>query len=238
MKLQAPTHPAAGQPSAVEAIRPPLPVDCRITDRRPSCARAWSETTYTVGQPATGSTSRGQRQCQHPAGGRARAYRHLNEVRASIEPCWAGLDTEKRTLRQGRERRHDATTLGAVWYGLRPAFVNGDQANIALQAGWVTADRRRGTSEPKVPTGSSSPERQRSWQHRRTTYNWTLALHRRGRWWLCFLEWGTKGDPKLEVQRLKRAMTAILTTSWLPPVRRHGGRPSVAPIGKMCRELN
>ena len=70
-----------------------------------------------------------------------------------------------------------------------------------------------------------------------TWANWTLASNAAGGGGHAFWEWGTKGDPKLEVQRLKRAMTAILTTSGYHLSDGTVVAPSVAPIGKRSREL-
>lgn len=239
MKFKAPTHPAAGQPSAVEAMAATI---ARIADvKTPSELRPGVvKTTYTVGQAS----------CEAPAAGsdvvpsctllvdmRSERTDTLNEVRASIEPLFkAGLNAEN--ARYGKaENAVDAATLEQVWYGLRPAFVNGDQANIALQAGWVTAQIVDVDKQAKVPTGSSSLNDNVPANTGVPTYNWTLASNAAGGGGHAFWEWGTKGDPKLEVQRLKRAMTAILTTSGYHLSDGTVVAPSVAPIGKRSREL-
>ena len=45
------------------------------------------------------------------------------------------------------------------------------------------------------------------------TYNWSLASNVASAGTHAFWEWGTKGDPKLETQRIQRAMMAVLIAS-------------------------
>ena len=137
MKFKAPTSPGVDGPSAVEAMASAI---AQISDvKTPSELRPDAlKTTYTVGQSS----------CEAPAPGsdvipsctllvdmRSERTDTLNEIRASIEPLFqAGLAAENARYNK-QENAADAVTMELVWYGLRPAFVNGDKANIALQAG-------------------------------------------------------------------------------------------------------
>lgn len=238
MKFKAPAIPGSG-PSAVEAMAATI---ARIADlKTPSELRSDAvKTTYTVGQSS----------CEAPAAGssvipsctllvdmRSERTDTLNEMRAGIEPTFkAGVVAEN--ARYGKaEGASDAVALEQVWYGLRPAFVNGNTANIALQAGWQAA-RSVGMEEGKVPTGSSSLNDNVPANTGVPTYNWSLASNVASGGTHAFWEWGTKGDPGRETQRLQRALTAVLIASGYNLADGTVIAPALDPVGVRTREVN
>ena len=239
MKFKAPATPGDGSPSAVEAMAATI---AKISDvKTPSELRSDAlKTTYTVGQAS----------CEAPAAGsdvipsctllvdmRSERTDTLNEVRASIEPTFkAGMSAEN--SRMGKtDGAQDAVSIEQVWYGLRPAFVNGDTANIALQAGWQSALSVDVDKASKVPTGSSSLNDNVPANTGVPTYNWSLASNAAGGGGHAFWEWGTKGDPAKEVQRIQRALTAVLIASGYNMADGSVIEPALAPIGKRTREV-
>ena len=240
MKFKAPANAAAGQPSAVEAMASTI---AKIADiRTPSELRTDAlKTTYTVGQasceaPIAGSSVTPS--CTLLVDMRSERTGTLNEVRASIEPLFkAGMTAEN--ARYGvADNSPNAVTTEQLWYGLRPAFVNGDKANIALQAGWQAAQAVGVDKPAKLPTGSSSLNDNVPANTGVPTYNWSLASNAASGGTHAFWEWGTRGDPKIETQRIQRAMTAVLIAAGYNLSDGTVLAPAADPIGVRTRELN
>lgn len=238
MKFKAPAIPANG-PSAVEAMAATI---AKIADlKTPSELRPGTvKTTYTVGQSS----------CEAPAAGsdvvpsctllvdmRSERTDTLNEIRASIEPTFkAGVAAENARYAKA-EGAADAVGLEQVWYGLRPAFVNGDTANIALQAGWQAAKSVGVELPAKVPTGSSSLNDNVPANTGVPTYNWSLASNVASGGTHAFWEWGTKGNPAIETQRMQRALTAVLIASGYNLADGTVIAPALDPIGVRTRDV-
>ena len=239
MKFKAPANPGDPGPSAVEAMASAI---AQIADvKTPSELRKDAlKTTYTVGQafceePAPGSSVIPS--CTLLVDMRSERTDTLNEVRASIQPLFqAGLDAENARY-QKQANAGDAVAMEQIWYGLRPAFVNGDKANIALQAGWQAALDVDVDKQTKVPTGSSSLNDNVPANTGVPTYNWGFASTAAGGGGHAFWEWGTRGDPKREVQRIQRAMNAALITAGYHLADGTVIQPSVGPIGVRTREV-
>lgn len=238
MKFKAPATPGAG-PSAVEAMAATI---AKIADvKTPSELRSDAvKTTYTVGQSS----------CEAPVAGsdvvpsctllvdmRSERTDTLNEVRASIEPTFkAGMAAEN--ARYGKaDGASDAVGIEQVWYGLRPAFVNGNTATIALQAGWQASQAVGVDKITKVPTGSSSLNDNVPANTGVPTYNWSLASNAAGGGAHAFWEWGTKGDPAIETKRIQRALTAVLIASGYNLADGSVIAPALDPVGVRTREV-
>lgn len=238
MKFKAPAI-AGNGPSAVEAMAATI---ARIADlKTPSELRTDAvKTTYTVGQSS----------CEAPAAGssvipsctllvdmRSERTDTLNEIRSGIEPTFkAGVAAEN--ARYGKaDGAGDAVGLEQVWYGLRPAFVNGNTANIALQAGWQAAKSVGVDEVAKVPTGSSSLNDNVPANTGVPTYNWSLASNVASGGTHAFWEWGTKGDPARETQRIQRALTAVLIASGYNLADGGVIAPALDPIGVRTRDV-
>lgn len=240
MKYKAPANAGAGKPNPVEAMAAAI---AKIADvKSPSELRPDTvKTTYTVGQatceePAAGSTV--PPSCTMLVDMRSERTETLDEIRATIEPLFkAGMSAEN--ARYGKaDDAADAVTTELVWYGLRPAFVNGDQANIALQAGWQAALSVDVDEQDRVPTGSTSLNDNVPANTGVPTYNWNLASNAASAGAHAFWEWGTKGDPKLEVLRMQRAMIAVLIAAGYNLADGSVIAPAAGPIGARTRELN
>ena len=238
MKFKAPSVAGSG-PNAVEAMAATI---AKIADlKTPSELRAGAvKTTYTVGQSS----------CEAPAAGsdvipsctllvdmRSERTDTLNEMRASIEPTFQAGVTAENARYAKADGASDAVGLEQIWYGLRPAFVNGDTANIALQAGWQAARSVGVDMAAKVPTGSSSLNDNVPANTGVPTYNWSLASNAASGGSHAFWEWGTKGDPKRETQRIQRAMTAVLIASGYNLADGSVIAPALDPIGVRTREV-
>ena len=238
MKFKAPATPGAG-PSAVEAMAATI---AKIADvKTPSELRPDAlKTTYTVGQSS----------CEAPAAGsdvipsctllvdmRSERTDTLNEVRASIEPTFkAGMSAENARYSKA-DGASEAVSIEQMWYGLRPAFVNGNTANIALQAGWQASQAVGVDKVAKVPTGSSSLNDNVPANTGIPTYNWSLASNAAGGGGHAFWEWGTKGDPARETQRIQRAITAVLIASGYNLADGTVVAPALDPMGVRTREV-
>ena len=239
MKFKAPTAPGTGQPSAVEAMAATIAMIADL--KTPSELRSDAlKTTYTVGQAS----------CEAPAAGsdvipscsllvdmRSERTDTLNEMRASIEPTFkAGMKAENNRYSKA-DNAPDAVTIEQIWYGLRPAFVNGSTANIALQAGWQAAQSVGVDNTGKVPTGSGSLNDNVPANTGVPTYNWSLASDVAGGGGHAFWEWGTRGDPKREAKRIQRAMMAVLMASGYNLSDGTVIQPALDPIGVRTREV-
>ena len=239
MKFKTPAKPTAQGPSAAEAMAATIAKIAEV--KTPSEQRKDAlKTTYTVGQasceaPAAGSAVAPS--CTLLVDMRSERTDTLNEIRASIEPTFkAGLMAEN--ARYGKaEGAPDAVTMEQVWYGLRPAFVNGNTANVALQAGWQSAQLVGVDKVAKVRAGSSSLNDNVPANTGVPSYNWTLESTVVGGGAHAFWEWGTRGDPKREALRMQRAMTAVLIASGYHLADGTVLPPAVGPIGVRTREV-
>ena len=238
MKFKAP---AAGstEPSAVEAMASTIAMIADL--KTPSELRADAlKTTYTVGQascqaPAAGSTVIPS--CSLLVDMRSERTDTLNEMRASIEPTFKAGMTAENTRWGKADGGQDAVSIEQIWYGLRPAFVNGDTANIALQAGWQAAQSVGVDNTGKVPAASGSLNDNVPANTGVPTYNWSLASNVESAGTHAFWEYGTRGDPKKEALRIKRAMTAVLIASGYNLSDGTQIAPALDPMGKRTREV-
>lgn len=238
MKFKAPAIPGVG-PSAVEAMAATI---AKIADlKTPSELRSDAlKTTYTVGQSsceAPAANSNVIPSCTLLVDMRSERTDTLNEIRSGIEPTFkAGVSAEN--SRYGKaDGAGDAVSVEQMWYGLRPAFVNGSTANIALQAGWQAAKSVGVDVVAKVPTGSSSLNDNVPANIGVPTYNWSLASNVAGGGTHAFWEWGTRGDPVRETQRIQRALTAVLIASGYNLADGTVIAPALDPIGVRTRDV-
>ena len=239
MKFKAPVTPGTGDPSAPEAMAAAI---AKIADvKTPSELRKDApRTTYTVGRasceaPAAGSTV--VPSCSLEVDMRSPITETLNEVRASIVPQFqAGLVAENARYNR-TEGSAQALSMEQVWYGLRPAFVltqpNTPAIHAGIQSGLTTGTDTRttvntssGSLNDNVPANTGVP-----------TYNFTLASNAAGAGGHAFWEWGTRGAPELEVQRMRRVLTATLIQSGYHAADGTIVQPSVGPIGNRTREV-
>lgn len=238
MKFKAPATPGSG-PSAVEAMASTI---AKIADlKTPSEERSGAlKTTYTVGQAS----------CEAPAAGsdvvpscsllvdmRSERTDTLNEMRAKIEPTFKAGMTAENTRYSKADGSPEAVSIEQIWYGLRPAFVNGNTANIALQVGWQAAQSVGVDNTGKVPSGSTSLNDNVPANTGVPTYNWSLASDVAGGGGHAFWEWGTRGDPKREAKRIQRAMMAVLMASGYNLSDGTVITPALDPVGVRTREV-
>ncbi|MDH5856150.1 peptidase M20 [Lampropedia aestuarii] len=238
MKFKAPAIPGSG-PNPVEAMAATI---ARIADiKTPSELRSDAlKTTYTVGQASCESPQLGSDvipSCTLLVDMRSERTETLNEVRASIEPTFvAGMTAENQRWGQA-DGVQQAVSIEQMWYGLRPAFVNGDTANLALQAGWQAARAADVDKAEKVPSGSTSLNDNVPANTGVPTYNWSLGSNAVVAGTHAFWEWGTKGDPAIETKRIQRALTAVLIASGYHLADGSVIEPAVGPIGARTREV-
>ncbi|THU00224.1 peptidase M20 [Lampropedia puyangensis] len=239
MKFKAPAIPGGG-PNAVEAMAATI---AKIADvKTPSELRSDAlKTTYTVGQSSCEAPLPGSDvvpSCTLLVDMRSERTDTLNEVRATIEPTFvAGMTAENNRWGQ-TDGTQQAVSIEQMWYGLRPAFVNGDTANVALQAGWQAARSADVDKAEKVPSGSTSLNDNVPANTGVPTYNWSLGSNAVVAGTHAFWEWGTKGDPAVETKRIQRALTAVLIASGYHLADGSVIEPAVSPIGARTREVN
>ncbi|MGJ7542165.1 peptidase M20 [Variovorax sp. LT1R16] len=239
MKFKAPTTASSSDPSAPEAMAAAI---AKIADvKTPSELRQGApRTTYTVGRasceaPAAGSTV--VPSCSLEVDMRSPVTETLNEVRASIVPQFQAGLTAENTRYSRADGTAQALSLEQVWYGLRPAFVltqpNTAAIHAGIQSGLTTGTDTRttvntssGSLNDNVPANTGVP-----------TYNFTLASNAAGAGGHAFWEWGTRGTPDLEVQRMRRVLTATLIQSGYHAADGTIVQPSVGPIGNRTREV-
>lgn len=238
MKFKAPAIAGSG-PNAVEAMAATI---AEIADvKTPSELRSDAlKTTYTVGQASCEAPLPGSDvipSCTLLVDMRSERSDTLDEIRATIEPTFvAGMTAENQRWGQ-TSGAPQAVSIEQIWYGLRPAFVNGDTANIALQAGWQAARAADVDKADKVPSGSTSLNDNVPANTGVPTYNWSLASNAVVAGTHAFWEWGTKGDPAVETKRIQRALTAVLIASGYHLADGSVVEPAVSPIGARTREL-
>ena len=239
MKYKAPATPGADQPSALQAMAATV---AKIADvKTPSELRTDApKTTYTVGQvsceaPAAGSTV--VPSCTILVDMRSPLTSTLDEVRASIEPLFqAGISDEN--ARHGvAEGSAQAVTKELVWFGLRPAHVNQNKSDVAIQAGWQAAQVVGVDKLTELSTGAGSLNDNVPAAIGVPTYNWNLASTAGSGGGHAFWEWSTRGDPEMEVLRIQRAMVAALTAAGYHAADGTVVPPLAGPIGPRTAEV-
>ncbi|MFT3719410.1 peptidase M20 [Pseudorhodoferax sp.] len=239
MKYKAPAAPGATPPSALEAMAASI---AKIADvKSPSELREGApRTTYTVGQAS----------CEDPAAGsavvpsctilvdmRSPRTETLDEIRAVIEPLFQAGVSEENARYGLADGSAQAVTMELVWFGLRPAHVNENVSDVAIQAGWQAAevvgvDKRTalgtdaGSLNDNVPAAIGVP-----------TYNWSLASTAGSGGTHAFWEWGTRGNPEQEVLRLQRALTAALIAAGFHAADGTVVAPAAEPMGKRTAQV-
>ncbi len=235
MKYKAPATPGPNQPSALEAVAASI---ARISEvKTPSEQRTAPRTTYTVGTVS----------CEAPVGDvtpscsilvdmRSERTETLDEIRGVIEPMFkAGMTAEN--ARYGKtDGSADAVSLELVWYGLRPAYVNDNLSNVAIQAGWQAAEVAGVDKVKELPAGSGSLNDNVPANTGVPTFNWGLASTAGSGGTHAFWEWGTRGNPEREVLRLQRAMTAALISAGFHAADGSVVQPAAGPIGARTAE--
>jgi hypothetical protein len=161
----------------------------------------------------------------------------LDDMRRTIEPMFqAGVSAEN--ARHGRKDGSDeAISLELLWYGLRPAFVAESVDNVAVHAGLQAGIQLGAIKSPMVPTGSGSLNDNVPAHTGVPTYQFTLASSAAGAGAHAFWEWGTRGAPATEVDRMHRVLTAALIVSGFHAADGTVVPPSVGPIGNRTREV-
>jgi acetylornithine deacetylase/succinyl-diaminopimelate desuccinylase-like protein len=240
MKFKAPATPGPNAPSAVEAMAASI---AKIADlKTPSELRADApRTTYTVGRASCEAPAAGSNvvpSCSLEVDMRSPQTPTLNEIRAGIEPTFqAGVSTEN--ARYGiADASAQAVTKEQIWYGLRPAFELKDANNPATHAGLQSGIATGASTATTLSTGSSSLNDNVPANTGIPTYNFSLNSVVGGGGGHAFWEWGTRGNPETEVQRMHRVLTAILIQSGFHAADGTIVAPSAGPMGKRTREVN
>lgn len=239
MRFKAPASPGSNRPSAAEAMASAI---ARIADvkapqeQRPGAPR----TTYTVGRGSCEPVPAGSNvvpSCSIEVDMRSPVVETLNEIRAVIEPMFqAGVSAEN--ARYGRaDGSAEAVSLQLDWYGLRPAYVANSVDNPAVHAGLQSGIATGSSTTTTVSTGSSSLNDNVPANTGVPTWQFSLASNASGAGGHAFWEWGTRGAPTVEVQRMHRTLTGILTVSGFHAADGSIVPPSAAPIGRRTREV-
>jgi acetylornithine deacetylase/succinyl-diaminopimelate desuccinylase-like protein len=236
MKFKAPTTP--GQPSAVEAMAATI---AKIADLKTPSEEDPKQprTTYTVGRAS----------CEAPVGGvvpscsievdmRSPTTATLNVMRDRIVPTFQAGVTAENTRYAIANTSAQAVTIEQVWYGLRPAFELKDANNVAIYAGLQSGIATGTSTATKVSTGSSSLNDNVPANTGIPTYNFSLSSNAAGAGGHAFWEWGTRGDPAVEVQRMHRVLTAVLIAAGYNAADGTVVPPAAGPIGARTREVN
>ena len=238
MKFKAPATPGTNAPSAPEAMAAAI---ARIADvKTPNeLTPGAPATTYTVGRasceaPAAGSTV--VPSCALEVDMRSTRTEALNQIRDVIVPTFqAGLSAEnaRRSVADGSVQ---AASLEQVWYGLRPAFVLSNPNTAAIHAGIQSGVTSGADTRTTVGTGSGSLNDNVPANIGIPTFNFTLASNAGSGGTHAFWEWGTRGLPETEVQRMRRVLMAVLIQSGYNAADGTVVQPSVGPIGIRTRE--
>ena len=238
MKFKAPS-PRPDGPSAPEAMAAAI---AQIADvKTPSDLRNGApRTTYTVGRasceppPGPGMSVPS---CSLEVDMRSTRKETLNDIRNNIEPMFqAGVSAEN--ARHGRkDGSNEAINLELIWFGLRPAFVADSVDNAAVHAGLQSGIQLGVVNSPMVGTGSGSLNDNVPAHTGVPTYQFSLASSAAGAGGHAFWEWGTRGDPAVEVARMHRVLTAALIVAGFHAADGTVVQPSVGPIGKRTREV-
>ncbi|HYP83149.1 peptidase M20 [Variovorax sp.] len=239
MKYKAPATPGPNQPSALEAMAATV---AKIADvRTPSELREGApRTTYTVGQasceaPASGSTV--VPSCTILVDMRSPLTETLDEVRAAIEPLFQAGVSDENARYGAAEGSAQAVTKELVWFGLRPAHVNQDKSDIAIQAGWQAAQTVGVDKQTQLDTGAGSLNDNVPAAIGVPTYNWNLASTAGSGGTHAFWEWSTRGNPDMEALRIQRAMTAALISAGFHAADGTVVPPLAGPIGPRTAQV-
>jgi acetylornithine deacetylase/succinyl-diaminopimelate desuccinylase-like protein len=238
MKFSAPASPGPNRPSAVEAMAAAIAsiADVKAPQEiRPGAPR----TTYTVGRascepPAAGSTV--VPSCSIEVDMRSPRVETLNEIRDVIQPMFqAGVTAEN--ARYGRANGSaEAISMELVWYGLRPAYVAQSYDNPAIHAGLQSGIATGQSTSVTVSTGSSSINDNVPANTGVPTYQFSLNSTVGGGGGHAFWEWATRGNPEVEVSKMHRVLTGILTVSGFHAADGTVVQPATAPVGRRTRE--
>ena len=240
MKFKAPVPRGSGSgPSAPEAMAAAI---AKIADvKTPSELRDGApRTTYTVGRASCEPPPAGRTvvpSCSLAVDMRSPRTETLDEIRKNIEPLFqAGASAEN--ARYGRkDGGPEGITLELMWYGLRPAFVAESVDNIAVHAGLQSGIQLGVLTSPTVGTGSGSLNDNVPANTGIPTYQFTLASSAAGAGGHAFWEWGTRGTPAAEVERMHRVLTAALIVSGFHAADGTVVPPAIGPMGKRTREV-
>ena len=240
MKFKAPVPRGSGSgPSAPEAMAAAI---AKIADvKTPSELRDGApRTTYTVGRASCEPPPAGRTvvpSCSLEVDMRSPRTETLDEIRKNIEPLFqAGASAEN--ARYGRkDGGPEGITLELMWYGLRPAFVAESVDNIAVHAGLQSGIQLGVLTSPTVGTGSGSLNDNVPANTGIPTYQFTLASSAPGAGGHAFWEWGTRGTPAAEVERMHRVLTAALIVSGFHAADGTVVPPAIGPMGKRTREV-
>ena len=240
MKFKAPVPRGSGSgPSAPEAMAAAI---AKIADvKTPSELRDGApRTTYTVGRASCEPPPAGRTvvpSCSLEVDMRSPRTETLDEIRKNIEPLFqAGASAEN--ARYGRkDGGPEGITLELMWYGLRPAFVAESVDNIAVHAGLQSGIQLGVLTSPTVGTGSGSLNDNVPANTGIPTYPFTLASSAAGAGGHAFWEWGTRGTPAAEVERMHRVLTAALIVSGFHAADGTVVPPAIGPMGKRTREV-
>ena len=240
MKFKAPVPRGSGSgPSAPEAMAAAI---AKIADvKTPSELRDGApRTTYTVGRASCEPPPAGRTvvpSCSLEVDMRSPRTETLDEIRKNIEPLFqAGASAEN--ARYGRkDGGPEGITLELMWYGLRPAFVAESVDNIAVHAGLQSGIQLGVLTSPTVGTGSGSLNDNVPANTGIPTYQFTLSSSAAGACGHAFWEWGTRGTPAAEVERMHRVLTAALIVSGFHAADGTVVPPAIGPMGKRTREV-
>jgi acetylornithine deacetylase/succinyl-diaminopimelate desuccinylase-like protein len=239
MKFKAPS-PRPDGPSAPEAMAAAIAKIADVKTPTDISGEAAPKTTYTVGRasceppPAAGMSVPS---CSLEVDMRSTRPEPLNEMRKTIEPMFqAGVTAEN--ARHGRkDGGTEAISLELIWYGLRPAYVAESVDNVAIQAGLQSGIQLGVLKSPTVGTGSGSLNDNVPAHTGVPTYQFTLASSAAGAGGHAFWEWGTRGAPATEVERMHRVLTAALIVAGFNAADGTVVPPAVGPMGKRTREV-
>ncbi len=239
MKFKAPS-PRPDGPSAPEAMAAAIAKIADVKTPTDISGESAPKTTYTVGRasceppPAAGMSVPS---CSLEVDMRSTRPEPLNEMRKTIEPMFqAGVTAEN--ARHGRkDGGSEAISLELIWYGLRPAYVAESVDNVAIQAGVQSGLQLGVLKAPTVGTGSGSLNDNVPAHTGVPTFQFTLASSAAGAGGHAFWEWGTRGAPATEVERMHRVLTAALIVSGFHAADGTIVPPAVGPMGKRTREV-
>jgi len=240
MKFKAPLPRGGGKsPSAPEAMAAAIAMIADVktpSELRPGAPR----TTYTVGRascepPPAGGTV--VPSCSLEVDMRSPRTEPLNEIRQTIEPMFQAGATAENARYGRKDGSPEGITLELMWYGLRPAFVADSVDTVAIQAGLQSGIQLGQLKSPMVGDGSGSLNDNVPANTGIPTYQFTLASSAAGAGGHAFWEWGTRGAPATEVERMHRVLTAALIVSGFHAADGTIVPPAIGPMGKRTREV-
>lgn len=240
MKFKAPLPRGGGKaPSAPEAMAAAI---AKIADvKTPSELRPGApRTTYTVGRascepPPAGGTV--VPSCSLEVDMRSTRKEPLEEIRNMIEPMFQAGATAENARYGRKDGSPEGITLELMWFGLRPAFVADSVDNVAIQAGLQSGIQLGALKAPSISDGSGSLNDNVPANTGIPTFQFTLASSAAGAGGHAFWEWGTRGAPSVEVERMHRVLTAALIVSGFHAADGTIVQPAVGPMGKRTREV-